>query len=315
MKFEFGLKGRDWIGLYLAGWVLCLVPYCAAIFSITGIKSNPNNPAHIAGFLGFLLVALLSLMILSMPAFKKIIASIKFDGNAFKFNGKISEFVLRIMGNGALTVITLGIYYPWFIKNIYRYLLKSLEFNNIRFDFMGQGLRLLGILAATLILPMMIYLTCFMAAFKVFHTNLIPMAVLRIVLYMMLIPGIYFIYKWRVNFSYNNFVIRWNTKALPAIMKIFIEYLLTIITLGIYGPVALAKLYNYFVSQTIISRDDNQIYSMKADLDYWNVWKVTWGQILLTIVTVGIYGAWAFCRIFGLYVNNTSLVTLEGETS
>jgi len=42
-----------------------------------------------------------------------------------------------------------------------------------------------------------------------------------------------------------------------------------------------------------------------------SVWKTVWSPILLKIVNMGIYGAWAYCKVAALFVDNTSLITEE----
>ncbi len=320
MKFEFGLKGRDWIWLYLPGWFISVVPnfvphifYPKMIADPKIIAANPKTFSHLLVFgILFGFISIIISLSLYMPILRKFIGRTRIDGEAFKFSGKILNFIFLVLGNGILSFITFGIYIPWFLRNMHRYITKNIEFKMNRFGFLGEALYLL-FLAIIAFLPFFVILTSVSSiAAKFFHPNdlhydIFVMIILEITLFIVMTPLFYLYNKWIVNFSYKNFIIKWDTHALPSILKILQEFLLTIITIGIYAPAAFAKLYRYFINRTVISQNGTNVYSLKADVDSWKFWKVTWVQLLLTIITLGIYGAWALCKVVGLYVNTTSI--------
>ena len=84
------------------------------------------------------------------------------------------------------------------------------------------------------------------------------------------------------------------------------EILLTIITLGIYFPIAMIRLYKYFADKTIANGTDRKL-KFGYDIDPLNDFLFIWGQTLLTIITLGIYYPWAFCKIGKRILSKTYL--------
>jgi len=81
--------------------------------------------------------------------------------------------------------------------------------------------------------------------------------------------------------------------------------LLTVITLGIYGPLAFLRLYQYFITKTKGIADEGQTVRFGYDLQYGRDWLFIWGQLLLTIIPFGIYFPWAFCGITRLILRKS----------
>ena len=100
-----------------------------------------------------------------------------------------------------------------------------------------------------------------------------------------------------VNIKYKEYHIRWNTEFFPSVGKIALEIILSMITLGIYFPLAYLRLYKYFSGKTQSNVVDNKRIQFGYDIDPKNDFLMLWGQILLSIITLGIYYPWAFCKI------------------
>lgn len=177
----------------------------------------------------------------------------------------------------------------------------------------SKGLHLLGLLAATLLFPMILYSTVVAFVAKGLNGNIAFIIINQIFVLLIMIPYIYWVYKWMMNISYKGYLIKWETRSIQSMVKILKEILLTILTIGIYYPVALTKLYEYFVKLTTASQQGNRVYSFNANYNYLSVWKTMWSQFLLTIITLGIYGAWAYCKVAKLILNNTSLIKAEEQ--
>ncbi len=72
---------------------------------------------------------------------------------------------------------------------------------------------------------------------------------------------------------------------------------LSIITFGLYSPIAKLRLYHYFINRTKSNETEaGQLhfgYEPEGKEDYLYVF----GQTILSIITLGIYYPWAFCNI------------------
>jgi uncharacterized membrane protein YjgN (DUF898 family) len=109
-----------------------------------------------------------------------------------------------------------------------------------------------------------------------------------------------------VNVSYRDFTISWQTSFWSSCGKIAIEMVLTVITVGIYLTLALVRLSKYFLERTIATNgESNQKFGY--EIDQLKDFLFIWGQILLTIITLGVYLPWAYCKINGRVLGKTYL--------
>jgi len=99
-----------------------------------------------------------------------------------------------------------------------------------------------------------------------------------------------------VNINYRDYKISWETYFWNSCGKIGLEMLFTIITVGIYMPLAGLRLFEYFTEKTVAINNENK-QRFGYDIENLNDFLFIWGQILLTIVTIGIYYSWAYCKI------------------
>jgi uncharacterized membrane protein YjgN (DUF898 family) len=85
-----------------------------------------------------------------------------------------------------------------------------------------------------------------------------------------------------------------------------LQILLTIITLGIYFPLAYLKLYKYFIEKTIAIKESETLH-FGFDLENGKDFIFIWGQTLLSVITLGVYYPWAYCKIGKRFLNKTFL--------
>ena len=120
------------------------------------------------------------------------------------------------------------------------------------------------------------------------------------------IPYMYFVYKWMVNIDYKNYNVKWETEFWNSCGKIALEILLSVITVGIYYPMAMIKLYKYFTEKTIAQSGEIRR-KFGFDADNINDFLFIWGQILLTIITLGVYYPWSISKIGKRILSRTYL--------
>ena len=120
--------------------------------------------------------------------------------------------------------------------------------------------------------------------------------IMMFAIFLMIIPYIYYASKWKINFNYKSYNIQWETTFWNSTAKIALEILFSMITLGIYTPLAVLKLYKYFAEHTI-AKSETHSKRFGCDIESGNDFLFLWGQLLLGIITLGIYYPWAFCKI------------------
>lgn len=291
---NFNLTGRKLFPIWMLFLVLFLVPYMTLI-----IKIEDFEQAESSSLLVFPFMILLIIIAFAVTFFiaKLSIENVSYKGNYMTFKGTFGGYFGRIILGLLLSIITLGIYGAWFVKDIHSFFINNSYYNSQPFIFKGKGSKLFVILLLTLILPVII-MTVAMTTFLVKFPDEMSKIIIaqQIVMMIIMIPYMYFVYKWMVNVDYKNFNVRWNTSFWSSCGKIGIELILSIITIGIYFPLAILRLYKYFIDRTYAVSVDSEM-KFGFEIDTLNDFLFLWGQTLLSIVSLGIYYPWAFCEI------------------
>jgi uncharacterized membrane protein YjgN (DUF898 family) len=297
--FNFQLTGKQILPLWILFYLFFVVPYVFIIFKSKTFSHTgaPQTPSF--GIILLFILLLFFVLIWSLYFTKAVIQGVSLDETPVKCDYNLGKYLGVVFPGLFLSIITLGIYSPWFIRNMHRFFIDNSSYKENKFAFQGKGGSLFLILTLSLIVPA-ILMGFFMV--KVFgndintHTSLLGI-LYQMIIYLLLIPYMYFIYKWFIDVQYNGYHIRWDTQVLPSIGKIAAEAVLSIITFGIYLPLAYLRLYKYFSEKTKSDAVDNHRIQFGYDLEPWNDFLFIWGQTLLILLTLGIYYPWAFCKI------------------
>jgi len=302
--FGFNLTGKKFFPIWILFLLFFGAPYGAIIFMTTQVQPG-NKPSA-------LMFPLLLLMMIVAYVFSFYVTKLSIENTAYKdksleFKGNLGKYLLKVILGLFLSIITLGVYLAWFISDLQRYLVNSSSYNSENLEFNGKGGKLFLILTLTLLVPMIaviILMTTFLISFKE-QTSTITF-IYPIVLFIVLIPYIYFVYKWMVDVNYKSYHITWETNCWSSCGKIALEILLSVITIGIYSPLANLRLYKYFAEKTVAVGNDRKL-TFGYDIDPLNDFLFIWGQILLTIVTLTIYYPWAYCKVRSRILGKTYL--------
>ncbi len=277
--------------------------------------------------------------------------------NTLKFYGDGGKLFGIYLLNFFLTIITIGIYYPWAKANLRKYLWGETELNGSRLSFTGTGIEmfrgfvviyglfigyysLLGAAAtSTSAIPKILVMLFFFL-----FIGVIPLAIFgafrykvtrtswrgiqfgfdgnlgkfyglffREFILTLITLGIYSpwmitnIYKYLIGhlrIGDNEFSFEGSGAELLGIM--ILGTLLTVITIYIYLPIYQKNLFNYYVKYVKIKNGEEQ-QNCASTLENNEAWGTIFLQGLLTVVTLGIYGAWARVEIMRMYYKNIQL--------
>ena len=308
--FKFNLTGIKLLPVWILFLVLFMVPYFFLIFKLKDIQTG--NPMTSLFIFPVFLVLICVALVISFFIQKLCIEGIEYKDKSLIFNGKLGEFIGIILLGGLLSVITLGIYSPWFIKNIQKFFINNSSYDSNNPEFEGTGGSLFVILTLTLILPIII-ISIFQGLFMISHPNVFSTlysVLYQIFVLIILIPYIYFVYKWSVDIKFKDYTINWETNFWQSSGKILTQICLSIITIGIYYPLATLKLYKYFAERTY-ARSESNAKTFGYDIEPLDDFLFIWGQTLLTIITLGIYYPWAFCKVRSRILSKTYLEEIE----
>lgn len=315
MGFSFQLTGKKWFGLYLILIVFYLAPSIAMQSISAHIKTNPNDIHASIKVLLLFLTMFATILLITVPMIKIFTQNTYFNNKPFSFTGTTSTYVWLNIKGLFLSIITLGIYNPWYITNLMSFIIGKSAYNETPFSFNGKAISLFKIMLLLLGLPMIGYLVVFMTFFKEQANDPVFAIINQAVTMMIMMPFTVYMYNWLINISFKSYTIQWDTPIMQTIGIFFREFFLTIITAGIYFPVALAKITRLLTRQTYISSNNTRVYRCDANYNYVNVWKTVWIQVILTIITCGIYGAWAYCNVARVYINSISVVKVGEDCS
>ncbi|MCF7815200.1 MAG: DUF898 domain-containing protein [Candidatus Cloacimonetes bacterium] len=196
----------------------------------------------------------------------------------FQFHGKGGELFLIFLVNLLLSVITLGIYIPWAIVKIVKYMAGKTSLDGIEFSFEGSGGDLLSLYLVNYILTAI--------TLGIYG----PIANLKITEY------------YTKNLVYKGKNFQFDTSNLCDFWcLIFIQGILCAITLGIYTPWAMVKIRRNILERT--SYDGEKFGFTAEGGELFSLYLI---QGILTIITLGIYSPWAVAKIANYIMNNTT---------
>ncbi len=226
-----------------------------------------------------------------------------------KYFGKGAEFAVIYFKNIILTILTLGLYYPWAKVEILKYHYQSSELDNSRFQFHATGAEVFKGFIKIYIMIITLYGFLFyamqtqnkalifsaMGVFYLFFILIIPFAVHGAVRYRSSRSS------WKgIHFKYigDRMELFW----------MFVKgFLLTIITFGIYGFWLQVDIRKYIFSHLRFGDLSFDFKGKGGDL-FW----ITLKFILLFYITLGIYGFWYYKNLIQFYVDNTT-ITQKGK--
>lgn len=307
LKFSFSAKQLlpYWLLFYLLG----IIPYFSLIVSLRDMEKGAQLPVY---YFPVLLLFIIVAFLFSFYINKICIESTSYKDKSLAFGGNLGTYIGKMLLGTLLSVITLGIYSAWFARDLQRFFVDNTSYNSSVFKFNGKAGKLFLIITLGVILPCIVVFG-FMVFKLVKSGNAAPLDMFQDVLlfelifFFLLIPYIYLAYKWMMDMTYKNFTISWKTTFWSACGKIALEMFLTLITVGIYYPLAWIKLYKYFVDRTVATSDERTL-EFGYDIEPASDFLFVWGQSLLSIITLGIYYPWSCSKIYGCILGKTFIV-------
>ena len=314
-ELDFQLDGKKFAPLFLAFFIPWLILEVLLVVQSRRAESMTASTAGIF-LLVLLILALLFLTILFyIPILRKLIPAVFFDNRPLHFQGSMGKFLgLNLLGI-FLTAITLGVYGPWYLTRITRYLVGEVSYNEQRLEFTGRGGRLLLIILLTILVPMIPRVlvelrldstlsgsSLAMNPFQAFMLQLLA----QLIFWSFIAAYLYLIYRWFfTNLRYVDNALSWSSSFWPSVSLIWIQMLLSVLTLGIYLPAAYIKIYRYLVGHTEIQFEQKAQGRLGFQGQTGRGFGLLWGQTLLTIITLGVYTPWALAKVGKWFLSNT----------
>lgn len=307
--FTLNLKGKDvWIPMMcviILGIFVGMLTHLPTI--LCGLRGSCSVPsvcestvlgwdllwsvlAFMGGIVGFMVVVCIANFFIT----RKTVDGLSYKDAAFETDYNLKDYTWLVVKGTLLSVITFGIYSPWFITKLLNYFASNVTHNYNNMSFRGKPMTLLGIVVLFCVLPIVILPILFTLIFD--NALVLGMSLSMIAIFVALLLYCVLAYRWLINFTYGNKRIVLKVSVGDGILFLLGQFLLMYITLGFYAPMAMLRIYRYFINRTVVG-DEFIEGNFGMVLNPWRDWAYLWGQMLLCIVTLFIYSPWAYARI------------------
>lgn len=301
--FDFTLRPQIFLNIWLLFYVLVLVPYGWYSYRVSRETFEMLHPGRFVLLVG--LVMLLALLI-CFYFIRMFIGHIRLGGKKVEFRGSLSSYINKVLPGFLLSMLSMGIYVAWFIRDILSYFAGNSLFEGEAFVFRGSAGRLFVILFLSFFLPLIIVSLLSIQLPPAVLGSTWFMIVNQAAVTIMLVPYMYLVWVWIMNFQYRDQFIYMNAPFNESALIILKELFLTILTLGIYFPLMYLKIYTYFAERTIVAKEGSYK-TLGYDLEARDDFVFIWGQTLLCIVSLGLYVPWAISKVGKRIISKTFL--------
>lgn len=309
------LQGRNFFKTYILYFLIFLFT-----FAITTAFEDEVLVSNFFSFLSSFVSALLCYVILNF-----IISGLSFKDSYLKFEANIKEFAPKVLLWTFLSFITLGLYAPWYYKNVISYYLERTSYMDNRAEFKGNPTQLLKYMLLMLYLPVFILVILsvlishktvsymnYSAANNFWSEIIVAFIIIIFVLLIVFVVCQFYFIKWFVNFRYNQKNVLFTKSFSETIYFLIPQFLLSLVTIGIYYPAMLIKMSRFILEGSIISTEtDEKQGGFEFSGETGAGFCLIWGQLLLSFITVGIYGPWAISKVSNWFINNTAIIDCE----
>ncbi|WP_299682797.1 YjgN family protein [uncultured Tenacibaculum sp.] len=134
-RFAFHGTGKEVFKGFIKVYIFLLLLYFFLIYGV--VSNNPTTFGISIGVFYLFIILLIPFAIHGAMRYRTSRSSWK--GIYFKYLGDRMELFWKCLIGMLLTILTLGIYTPWFAVDIRKYIFSHLRFGNLSFDFKGEG--------------------------------------------------------------------------------------------------------------------------------------------------------------------------------
>lgn len=224
--------------------------------------------------------------------------------NELKFYGDGAKlFGIQII-NAILTIVTLGIYYPWAKAANLKYIYQETEFAGSRFVFHGTGKEMFKGFVKLVLIIIVFYAALFGLAYLGTTATIIGVLAFYLGILFLIPVAIHGALKYRLSrtsWRGIHFGYRGDLKELIKIC--FVGYFFTLITFGFYVSWLEVKIRKYVMTN---SRMGDVSFDFRGEGGNLLGTKIFGG--ILIVLTLGIYTPWYLAELQNFYINNTRIM-------
>lgn len=307
--FSTTLKASDWLKPILVWSVPVIVLVITSMY--IGIINGKSVIVNIGAFLA-VLVFFVWFIVFGVTIFRLLVNSVHYKGTAFHTDISMRVFVSTILIQTLLTVVTFGLYFPWARKKIFSTFAENITYNGKPFQFNGSAKKLFLLTLAFLGIYLLVGIVLSVLSAVLFpdlagnERLRVLVITLQIVIWLLLVTWSAYYIRWFIDFSWGNSRIIAKLDLFSTATYMLGQLLLTVITIGIYSPLASVKIYRYIINRITVYEDDKKIANFGfSNLDGFKSWWLLFSQYMLIYLTLGIYAPWALVTIYKFFISYT----------
>lgn len=315
--FSLNLQGRDFVWPVLGVWLLVAVVTVAAGTLMYNAAVSVDTMTVVNGrwFVELLLWGLVEVAVLfggamcSLLVVKRTLVATEFDGAPFECAYDTRRYVGIALGGAVLSVITFGLYLPWYLVRQMRFWAEGVSHKFHLVSFRGKPMRLFAISILAAVAPTVV--TTIVAATlsggamtgTLDMMSFAPLLALGIVVVELFFVSLYVVltYAWMTNLTYGDKVLTSRLSALPATGFVMGQIVLTLLTCGLYAPMAELRIMRYVAERSVVVSPEGEEKSLGLRLRSWRDWAWLWGQVLLLTITLGLYLPWYYAKVMNRF--------------
>lgn len=303
LQFSSDLKGVD---LFKKA-ILFLIGFIVAIIAFGAVAESAPAAAVLLYVLVILGALALDYVFLSM-----LVNAVSFNNERFSWQGTMGKFMIINIKGILLSCITVGIYSAWYAKALTDYLAESIKYPGKDISFNSEAKTLLKYMVLSFIIPLIgiVLLLGALTFISGGSTGAIVLAVLIYIVGIFFIMAFYsyFVYLWSVNFTFGEDSVTLSADLKESVKFLIGQFLLIIVTFGIYSFAAEVKIFGYFTDRVVFTNNSGVGRFLKFKGNTSEGFFLLLGQTLLTMITFGIYMPWAYANIQNWFISNVELI-------
>jgi uncharacterized membrane protein YjgN (DUF898 family) len=220
------------------------------------------------------------------------------------FGQGMELFKINIV-NMLLTLVTLGLYYPWAKANKLKYVYSQTEFKGSRFSFLGTGKEMFRGYIKVYAFIIVFYAVFFYAQSTGEQALIIGcIGVLYLLLFLFIPFAIHSAMKYRMSrSSWRSIRFGYRGKAMEFFKKYIVGLILTVLTCGIYSSWFSIDMYRYVYGNMRFGDVEMKYKGDGGDLFILNL-----KGMILSVLTCYIYIFWFQKELFEYHIKNTEFI-------
>jgi len=260
MQIQFTLKGKQLFAYFITFYIITFLSFFFCLLNLTSIDNifrdsfSDLSIQNSSDFLTNILLKIFNLPIIDLNPLasvliyifllifvlivffylkKLFINNICIDGLALQFTGRMKDFLIINIVGIILSIVTIGIYLPFYLVRMLRFFINTTEYKETKFLFRGKGGRLFAIWLLYILVAVLINLLIIFFAIQKFigKVSIYQSVICIVVNAFILFIFIYYFFKWLISINYKDIQIHFDVNLL----NFFLFFCRSILSFSFYS--------------------------------------------------------------------------------